>query len=239
MATAKIATIVDLDLDNREEKLTEAEIKSILAATPIVVQRGDLEVILQNCRNGARPVTIVACTIPKMNVKTSDGTPLPEGFREGAGKSAVWHVRKRATCNGMVQYNYEAAMNRALVAEGKEPTFEVGERAWGERREVDDKPRCCLVDTTPKTGVNAGKPTVYMSIMVRKSLGYHYFLDTDGSSLDPALVHSYMGERKDELVMVRDYTLLNVERISIDGLVYIVEDTPAYYEWFAHHNEAA
>jgi hypothetical protein len=224
--------MTNLNLNDREAPLTLAEVKALLGATPIPIAREDLEVILQNTRNGARPVTVLACTTPKLNVKTAEGTPLPEGFRTGAGKSAEWHVRKRAVVNGMIQYDYEASMNRALVAEGKEPDFEAGSREWGDRREVEGKPRCCIVDHTPKGGANAGKPTSYMSLFVRRSLGYHYHL-TDGTYLSPDLVHSYMSDKKPELIRVRDYTLSNIERLSIDGLVYIIIGTPAYDEWNA------
>jgi hypothetical protein len=233
-------TVTNLNLNTRDNYLTPEEVKSILQANPVVIERVDLEVVLQNCRKGARPVTIVADTVPSgMKVKDKDGNPLPNEFRTGAGKSAVWHVRKRAVVNGFVQYDYEAAMNRALVAEGKAPNFQVSERQWGDRREVEDKPRCCLVDHTPKSGEHAGEATAYMSLFVRKSLGYHYHLDDGVTYVDPALVHQFMGERKPEVITVRDYTLANIERVAIDGLVYLVKGTPAHAEWERAQRQAA
>ena len=222
------------DLDVTINPLTHDEVKELFKGKATPIKREDLEVILQNCRAGARPLTIVATTcLHNLRVKDKDGNPLPPEWRTGKGESAVWHVFKRATVNGFAQYNYEAAMNRALAAEGKEPDFKVGDRTWGDRREVEEKPRTCLIDHTPKTGPNAGKPTVYFDIFVRRSLGYEYFLKRagdiwDGVTLDPASVHAFLPSRPEETIVVRNYTLGNVDRVVVDGKTYVVEGTDAH-----------
>jgi hypothetical protein len=229
------------ELNVKVAPLTREEIKAFFKDTPLIVSREELEVVLQNCKKGARPITIVATTTPKLNVKDKDGKPMPPEYRSGAGKNAVWHVRKRSVVNGFVQFDYENAVNRQREREGLEKDFAAVAPTWGEARDVEGKNYTCLQDWTPKTGDNAGKPTVYLYLKVERSLGYEYFLKRegawDGVPLEPADVNAFLPDRGDsrqgveDEIIVRKYTLANVERIVIDGLTFIVKGTAAYEEW--------
>lgn len=76
-------------------------------------------------------------TVPKLNKFLKDpvtGKPDRDSPNPHYGRVTKRTTGISARCAGNVKSNtYENSINKTLMAEGKEPTFKVGERAWGDK----------------------------------------------------------------------------------------------------------
>jgi hypothetical protein len=170
------------------------------AAARHSVKVTETELIYQlQLRAGAFPVTIEARTIPAM-AKTDN--PY-------AGNCV-----KLSRVNGMLNWQYERAVNRQRGRKGDAGDFEAMPRKWGRR-----------VDGTPFVQHN-GK--VYLELKVQRSLGYEY-RTLDGVAIDPAELTPFLrsaGETRQGVereVILRDYALASIDAITFDGQRYEID----------------
>lgn len=173
--------------------------------------RSDLVETMQG-RKGAFFVTIVAETDPRL-LKT--GNPY-------AGATKVSRV------NGLLNWIYENAVNNQRSREnqpldnnGEVEHFTALPRKWGSRVKRNDGTVTPLVE-------HKGKQ--YLELKVQQSLGYEY-RDANGNVIDPANVEPFLPKRKegarqevDNPVILRDYSIENIQQITLDGIVYEITE---------------
>ena len=102
--------------------------------------------ILEKVKN-AQPVTIKARTQPRL-----------VGVHPWRSLGTVFKV---AVVNGIISWQYTAAVNRQRTREGKRPNFEALERAWGER-----------LPNSPLVEYNGN---FYLELKVERSISYKSF----------------------------------------------------------------
>lgn len=163
----------------------------------IRVSREQLVSMLRGIK-GAKPVTIVTETDP--------------------GKSAKHKgiCVKQSHVNGMVNWHYEKAVNRQLEREGKDPSFEVQPRKWGER-----------VAGTPLV---EHKGNFYLEMKVERVLDTQYFLmDPHGGYIPTtkeAVVEHLRPSRGapnqgvDKQIILRDYKVDSIITLRMGGREY-------------------
>lgn len=168
--------------------------------------RDDLVSVMQD-RRGAFFTTIVAETAPPVR-KTNNPHP---------------NVKKISRVNGMLNWIYENSVNRQrtkenqpLDANGDVEHFVAKPRKWGQRVRRDDGSVTPLVE-------NKGKH--YLELKVERSLGYEY--RDNGQTIDPSVIEPFLPKREegarqevDDPVILRDYSVENIQQITIDGIVY-------------------
>lgn len=164
------------------------------------MDQNELQAVL-NCRRGASFVTITAITEP-------DWKPIKAGDNPWRGV-----VKKRSVVNGVINWQYESAVNRQRLREGLEPDFESKPRAWGHR-----------VHGTPWV---EHKDKRYLELKVERVLCVEY-VDEDGIVIDSALVIPHIKEPKtsrqgvDKEVILRDYAATNIVAITFGGETHVV-----------------
>jgi hypothetical protein len=158
-------------------------------------------------RRGAFFVTVTAETDPRMR-KT--------------GNPYVGAV-KRSVVNGLLNWIYENAVNRQRIREnqpfdgaGEVEHFTPHPRKWGTRLKRADGTITPLVEH---------KGQFYLELKVERSLGHEYRLA--GKVLDRSLVEPFLPDREEGArqevenpVILRDYSVENVQQITMDGIVY-------------------
>ena len=90
----------------------------------VKINRSELVNMLMNWNFGSQPTTIQYITEPKL---TKDG------------RNRFGTVTKVAAVNSFVGFNYENAINRQLVREGKEPNFEAAPIWKGKGERVNSR----------------------------------------------------------------------------------------------------
>lgn len=173
---------------------------------------------------GAKPVTIVTRTEPTLT---------------GGKKCPLAGLVKVSTVNGMINFNYENAVNRQRSREGNNEVFESASRKWGKRlyetpeNETRRNPR-----HLPFVAKNWKEETIsveefneipndelYLEMKVENSGDYIYMLngvEIPKEQVAPYLPKKKEGERQEveKTVILRDYKIENVEQITIDGESY-------------------
>lgn len=190
--------------------------------------------MLFNAR-GAKPVTIVTRTEPALT---------------GGKKCPLAGLVKVSTVNGMINFNYENAVNRQRSREGNDETFESASRKWGRRlyetpEEVENPNSVKRIERKrrdprhlPFVAKNWTEETIsvdefneipnnelYLEMKVENSGDYIYMLngvEIPKEQVAPYLPKKKEGERQDveKTVILRDYKIENVEQITIDGESY-------------------
>ena len=184
------------------------------------VSRKELEEVLLNY-NRCTPVTITATTDVKMNKAKKfvldddnnytyeDGKPLSEKV----DNPYMGAVCTKST-NGIINFDYQNAVNRQLVREGKDAEFEAKERKWGKH---------------VTKAIIEHKDNYYIQIRVGKTYGHKYMLE--GAEVDynklkafvtPRKVSDHQGTEKE--IVIRDIKFDgSVESITLDKVQYVVE----------------
>lgn len=161
----------------------------------------ELAIKLIEYGKGAKPVTIVARTIPAVVA----ACPMRHD------------LCKYAHVNVFINVNYEKAVNRQLAREGKEADFVAGER----------KNKLVHVQDTPYLQ-HPVDGTLYLRCLMPKSVSYEY-RTLDGTKvyskdeITPFLrpkSSSKQGTEKE--IMERDYTLSNIIAAHFDGEKYLI-----------------
>lgn len=182
-----------------------------------VINREELPALLERASKGAKIVSIVACTDPRMK-KTGN----PYNGR---------NIRKRAHVVGVINWNYAMSVNRQLCREEKQDDFVPRPRQWGQR--MAGTP---WVHHTNK----AGQFKKYIELKVERSIA-HEFVDMDTNErVDKDVCHSFITQRSDsgrqgvdKPIILRDYELANIEAIKFGGDTYMLVDAPRSARDFA------
>jgi hypothetical protein len=184
---------------------------------------------------GAKPVTIITRTEPTLT---------------GGKKCPLAGLVKISTVNGMINFNYENAVNRQRSREGNSEVFESAARKWGKRlyeapEEVENPNSVQRIERKRRTprhlpfvAKNWKEDTItidefneipndelYLEMKVENSGDYIYMLNGEEipkEKVAPYLPKKKEGERQDleKTVILRDYKIENVEQITIDGESY-------------------
>ena len=185
------------------------------------VSRKELTELLLNY-NRCTPVTIVANTEVKMNKKKKFVLKENEYVYENDKPMSVTEEnpylgsRCRKAINGIINFDYQNAVNRQLVREGKESEFEVSERKWG---------------THVTKAIIEYKEKYYVQIRVGQTHSYDY-RTSDGTEIEYSKLKEFITPKKksdnqgtDKEIVIRDIKLdESVESITLDKVKYIVED---------------
>lgn len=155
---------------------------------------------------GARMVVITAKTEPAMI----------------AGSPFKGNCFKLANVSGVINWNYEKAVNRQRGREGLPQTFQAMPRKWGRRL-----PKLPFVLHTLKSG----QTKLYLELKVLKSLD-HWYEDANGIHLDTVAVEAWLRpaspsrQNVSKEQVCRDYDMNNIVAIKgIDtGVTYVIED---------------
>ena len=124
--------------------------------------------------------------------------------------------------NGSVEFEYENAVNNALVRQGEAPEFEAKDRTWGKHLRIGDSiSRAIIIHE------KAGETRYYVQLRLntdpkqRKTPNYIY-ADTKRplSDTDLETMYRYKVKKPESLVEVRDYRVDNVDKIHINGEKY-------------------
>lgn len=146
-------------------------------------------------RKGAQIVTLTTATEPKLKRTNPFGT-----------------VTKISVVNGVINYNYQNAVNRQREREDKETDFVSQPRTWGQK-----------IPHTPFVEHN-GK--YYLTIKVEKCQSPTY-VDSTGHEINPDDLRPHMYAQSsssrqdlDKEIITRDYSLSNVTMATLSGVNY-------------------
>jgi|GEM_PF-1741511 len=158
---------------------------------------------------GARPVTIKTITDPNgmFNKKDNPFWNVTE---------QRWKIRKVATINGFINFNYENAVNRQRQREGITATFQSLPRKWGLH----------IKGTPLVVHIKDGDEKHYLEVKVEKSLAWELIHVATSQPLDAAelaLVNRWLkpksksrqGVQKE--IVLRDYDLDSIIGLTVDG----------------------
>lgn len=177
-------------------------------SAPKSVSLEELKDILA-ARKGAQIVTFVASVEPEM--------------RKGSGESRnpyLGRVRKVSTVNGVVNWNYQNAVNNQREREDLSPDFEPEPRKWGVR--VKGLP--FVVHTRKGEEV----PRTYLEVKVQRVLETIYLVDNQ--PVEKAVLEPWLPAPREEgarqgvenPVILRDYALDNLEAITVSGQALVL-----------------
>jgi len=135
----------------------------------------------------------------------------------GKNKACKGQVVKQSHVNGVLNWNYEAAVNRQQGREGGEQDFIAQPRKWGER-----------IKGTPLV---THKGNTYLEVKVERALKTEYFeVRPDGSLVGTdreSIAHLLRPHRSnaphqgvEREVVLRDYRLDNLVEIRMGGVCY-------------------
>lgn len=183
-----------------------------------IITRGEFVSMLSKIDH-ATFITMVTETVPDMR-KTNN--PF------------VGKIYKRSEVNGVYFWDYERAVNRQLVREGKAPKFESAPRAWGK--------------LMTGTGLVVHKGRFYVQIKVQNVLesGYYYDNDTQLTTEEVVKLKEFLPKRvegarqgTESPVIIRDYAVDNIKEARMMGKVYkfsnrdlITDDESWFTRWY-------
>ena len=137
---------------------------------------------------------------------TSETTP-----RLLAGNPWI-NVVKSSRVNANLCFDYEKAVNRQRVREGKIADFVVQPRKWGKH--------------IGKSPVVEHKGKLYLNAKINSSTAVYI---ADGKIVTEAEVYAWMGEKHsgrqhvDKAIESRDFSMENVRELRMDGIEYIID----------------
>lgn len=184
--------------------------RNVIEVTPN--QLGDVLAQIER----AVPVTIVAKTIVRMNKTVNGDRSVRNPYHD--------RVYKVQESNVFVAMDYETAVNKRLIKEGKDADFEASARVWGEK--IGQSP----VIANEKNGVTTHYLQVYFATRNKPKVSYEV-LEEDGSFrpsekeefenyLKPS--RPYTGQGLDQELAVRTFKLSNIQEVRANGNVYRV-----------------
>lgn len=160
----------------------------------------DLIAILENV-NGSSFIGIDTVTVPVLTGGKSN--PMQgKVTKKVTGSSVMVYQNKKSNA-------YENMVNRRLIKEGKDPSFTVGPRTWGER-----------IDGTPFV---SHKGKIYLEVIHLKAGKASYYLDgveiskSDVIGLKDAPESEQGQNGLSDKVIIRTYSLESIIGIRIDG----------------------
>jgi hypothetical protein len=163
---------------------------------PIVkVSASEMVEILCGIR-GATMISFVATTVPRLLA----GNPWVK-------------VVKTSKVSAVLNFDYEKAVNRQRLREGKVADFKAEPRKWG--------------SYVGKSSVVEHKGNFYINVKVERSEATYM---ADGEEVAEAEVESWIGERHsgrqkvEKAVSGRDFKIENVRSIRMKGTEYIIID---------------
>lgn len=154
-------------------------------------------------QKGATMVTIVSQTDPAR-------------YKKDKGRFV-----KQSTVNGVINWNYEKAVNRQQSREGGDATFEAKPRKWGQR-----------IKGTPLV---EHKGHLYLEIKIERVLSTEYFVrrPVDGAfqTVTKNEISQYLKPSRSSAanqgvskeIILRDYKLENVTIIRMNGIEFSIK----------------
>jgi hypothetical protein len=163
------------------------------------VTPNQIEEILRDTR-GAKAVTITAKTEVRL---------------KKVGKELFGQVFKLSRVNGMINWNYEGAVNRQREREGGMADFESHPRQWGVR-----------LHGTPFVQHNEN---LYLELKVEKSVDEPSYVNSSGETVNLSLIRDHLptsssssrqGVEKE--IILRDYKMESITSITMNKITYII-----------------
>ena len=118
---------------------------------------------------------------------------------------------KSSRVNANLCFDYEKAVNRQRIREGKVADFVVQPRKWGKH--------------IGKSPVVEHKGKLYLNAKINSSTAVYI---ADGKIVTDAEVYAWMGEKHsgrqhvDKTVESRDFSMENIRELRMDGIEYII-----------------
>lgn len=152
-----------------------------------------LTAVLQAIK-GAKIATFVTETVPALKKR---GNPF-----EG--------VIKRTTMNGLINFNYRTALDKALIANGKAPSNRpAGKRAWGEK--VPNSPFIMHKGAMYLEVKNNGRPSKVEYLI-------------DGETIAAAQIEPWLPAKGKQMeVAMCDVSVQNIKELRVNGVRYLVK----------------
>lgn len=172
------------------------------------------EITLQNLQSalqttkGAKIVSLVTVTIPDLKVNTNTLCKFD------------YELLKVSYINGIINFNYAAAVNKQREREGKEADFVPSPRKWGTR--LKDSP---FISHVLKTGEHK----LYLEVKIEKSINHIYYIPSIKKIISDNEVKPYLREKPESKqdvekeIVLRDYNVANIAAITVDGQGYFIE----------------
>ena len=186
-----------------------------------VITLAQLIEMFMNWNKGAQPATIQYENLPRMNAE---------------GKATYEGVFKLGAVNCMIDYNFEKAVNRRLIKEGKTADF-VAKPLWNgygdvlNRRVVQRR----VTKTSQKNGVKSkvetGEVITYLRFKFQKQLKSLYF-DNALNFIPVALLKPYFpaynapanqGVNDGAEILPRTMKFENIRKIKMLGATYVIQ----------------
>jgi hypothetical protein len=158
-------------------------------------------------------------TLETLTVETQLRVNAIDGSKEKCNYKKE-DVLKHCLVNGIVGGDYETAVNRQLVREGKEPLFKAKTPVWG--NQIGDGKS---LETHEKQD---GEQNLYVAFRPMKCLDKEY-QDIDGKKLDETYLKRFIAERPkssnqgtDKEIPWRKYKLSSIKGFNYGGVRFIV-----------------
>ena len=113
---------------------------------------------------------------------------------------------KIARVNGIINCDYSSCMSKI------DPEFVPGSRKWGTR--LSNSPFVSHV-------LKDGQHKLYLEIKIQRVVSCEYKIDCSCVKYED--IKDYLRERTDEIITWRDYSVLSIISIDIDGAGYILK----------------
>lgn len=125
-------------------------------------------------------------------------------------------VRKISGVNGVINWNYEKAVNRQREREGTEGNFEAHPRKWGQR-----------IEGTPFV---AHKDELYLELKV-ESTDTPTYVDSAGNVIEKEKIKAFLPTQSsnaehqgvEKEIILRDYKVSGITQITYGGNTYLVK----------------
>lgn len=184
--------------------------KKVITVTPN--QLGEILAQIER----AVPVTLVAKTVVPMNKSVAGDRKTPNPFHN--------KVYKTQESNVFVSMDYETAVNKRLIKEGKDADFEVSARTWGES--IGKSP----VIMNEKNGVISYYLQTFFVTSNKPKVSYEILEDDDTfRPADKSEFETYLKPSRsssqglDNEIQVRSFKLENILEVRANGNIYVIQ----------------
>jgi hypothetical protein len=179
----------------------------------IKVSRSQVSSVLSSlAEKGARPLTVVISSVKPLNKKnrqTKEKCPFGES------------VIKISRMNGILNFNYENAVNSQRKREGAALTFKAAKPAWYESIEQGGKFLKGVVRS------KANHSDEYLKLKLEKVLATTYVSATTGKPIEPELLTPYLSESTGGIKQDLNKPIIPLT-ISLNNLLSFVCDGNRY-----------